>query len=254
MIRSLSASARCALETLVRLLFPPLCYSCGVLLPPRCHAVCPECHRAIERVLPSEPLFMVANERLCADRSMDALVTVFRFTQGGELERLLHQLKYGNAPGIGVWLGQQVGGILASDGECRGIDCILPMPLHPVKQRERGYNQSGMIARGISETVGARICTGILRRIRHTASQTRLGHDARRANVEGAFAVVPGRIHDIAGRCVLLVDDVITTGATMRSCARVLRSAGASRIVAASAAIADLDRLRGGNLPLSDLV
>ncbi len=249
MIQSLFAPARCALETLVRLLFPPLCYSCGVLLPPRCHAVCPECHRAIERVFPSDPLFTVASERLCADCSVDALVTVFRFTQGRELERLLHQLKYGNAPGIGVWLGEQVGRILASNGECRRIDCILPMPLHPVKQRERGYNQSGMIARGISPAVGARVYTGIVRRIRHTASQTRLGCDARRANVEGAFAVAPGRMRDIARRSVLLVDDVITTGATMRSCARVLRSAGASRIVAASAAIADLDRLRGGDFP-----
>jgi ComF family protein len=249
MIHSPLVPARGAVDALARFLFPPLCYSCGVLLPPRCRAVCPECHRAIERIHPSDVLFTFASERLCAGCTVDALVSVFRFAQGRKLERLIHQLKYGNAPGIGVWLGEQVGGVLASGGECRGIGCILPMPLHPVKLRERGYNQSGMIARGISLTVGARVHTGIVRRLRHTASQTSLGYDARKANVEGAFAVAPGRGPDIAGRCVLLVDDVITTGATMRSCAAVLRSAGASRIVAASAAIADFDRLHDDDPP-----
>jgi ComF family protein len=148
-----------------------------------------------------------------------------------------------------VWLGEQVGHILIRQKALAGVDCIVPVPLHIVKERERRYNQSKVIAEGIELVTGISVVPRALRRLRHTPSQTALGFDERKCNVDSAFEVHPARRAKISGRSVLLVDDVITTGATLRSCAAALRSAGATRIIAASVALADLDTLHAGDSP-----
>jgi ComF family protein len=111
--------------------------------------------------------------------------------------------------------------------------CIVPVPLHPRRLRERGFNPSALLARWIARDCGCRFDAGLLRRVRDTPSQTGLGRRARRANLRGAFAVRPGTR---APRAVWLVDDVITTGSTLAESARVLHRAGSERIVAICAA------------------
>jgi ComF family protein len=120
----------------------------------------------------------------------------------------------------------------------RGItaDAIVPLPLHKRKLRERGYNQSELIARGISEITGFPVRTDFVRRSKYTQTQTALSLDERKANMEDAFICGPA---DVGGTTVIVVDDIITTGSTVRSCAEVLKVAGAAEVIAASAAIAE---------------
>ena len=113
------------------------------------------------------------------------------------------------------------------------IDLIVPVPLHHLKKAERGYNQSYYIARGISKSTNIKIEENILKRIRFTQSQTKMNLEERRLNIENAF-----KVRKIL-RNILIVDDVITTGATVNECGKVLKKAGANEVYAASVAIAD---------------
>ena len=220
-------------------LFPPLCYGCTALLPPRFKILCPACIAPLEALDAADPLYLLARERLCADGLVDDLVSLYRFEKGHELQMLLHQLKYRGSAGIGRWFGEQVGNAVRSSAPPGRFDAIIPLPLHVARKRERGYNQSEQIARGMAKALGLRVRPDVVRRVRYTSTQTVLDSDERKANMEGAFAVMPGRIEAIRDRGVLLVDDVITTGATLGACAMALRRAGARQIVACSVGVAD---------------
>lgn len=219
--------------------FPPLCYSCGELLPRGCRIACPACVAAMRPINRADPLFLLARERLCEDGTVDELFSLFRFEKGGDLQSLMHHMKYSGAIGVGRWLGERLGSALQSGTWTTGSEAIIPIPLHTIKKRERGYNQSEQIARGAGKILGMPVETDLVRRIRHTRTQTTLGMDERRQNTAGAFVVPQKHCSDVEGRGFLLVDDVITTGATIRSCAQALRSAGARRIAACSVGLAD---------------
>ena len=157
----------------------------------------------------------------------------------GALRDLIHLLKYAQvrpaAAVLGRMLGDAILGIAASLPEKL---VVVPVPLHERKQRQRGFNQSELIARAAMKCVNPtgrfEIVTGALQRIRETGSQIGLTRHQRRENLRGAFAVkVPGRLAD---RDVLLVDDVFTTGTTASECARVLRKAGVRNIWVATVA------------------
>ncbi len=226
-------------RTLADFLFPPLCYACGALLPPGCRIACPECRNEMRVVCRDDLLFAVARDRLCGDGAVDELFSLFTFEKGKGVQSLLHELKYAGAVGVGRWLGSQLGLAIQAQGWAAEIDAIIPVPLHLVKRRERGYNQSEMIARGIRSILNTPVDPGAVRRCRHTPTQTALGIDDRRRNMEGAFVVPRKRQGTIGGKRFLLVDDVITTGATIRSCAGALKAAGARSIVACSVGLAD---------------
>ena len=116
----------------------------------------------------------------------------------------------------------------------RDVDVIVPVPLYPRKKREREFNQAEYLARALSREGGIPLDTGRLRRVKETVTQTRLDAKARADNLRGAFAVRGGDV--FANKRVALVDDVFTTGATMDSCARVLRDAGAADVMAVAVA------------------
>lgn len=220
-------------------LFPPLCYSCGTLLPSAHRIICPTCAATLTHVDRNDPVFGLARDRLCADGAVDDLFSLYKFEKGKELQALLHELKYAGAADVGRWLGVRLGRALRESGAVAGIDAIIPVPLHVVKKRERGFNQCEHIARGVREILELPARPELVRRCRHTSTQTQLGIDERMINMEGAFAVPLHRRKAIERRGFLLLDDVITTGATVRACAGALRAAGARTIVACSVALAD---------------
>lgn len=136
---------------------------------------------------------------------------------------IVHALKYGGRPGLARPLGRVLAGAVPA-GWARP-DLVLEVPLHPARERERGYNQAASLADALADALAAPRLPGALRRVRATRAQARLGEAARRANVAGAFAAVkPARLD---GRRVLVVDDVMTTGATMDACLAALDGAGA---------------------------
>jgi ComF family protein len=116
-------------------------------------------------------------------------------------------------------------------------DYLVPVPLHTLKKAERGYNQSYYIAKGISKRTKIPIAKNIVRRIKHTQSQTNLTSEERKANIEGAFKISKNQV--IKSSRIILVDDVITTGATISGCGSVLLSGGVEEIFALSAGIAE---------------
>jgi ComF family protein len=170
---------------------------------------------------------------------VDAVVSAFVFQKAGPLQALLHALKYGSADQLGLWLGEQMAGSVGT--QLPPVDVITAVPLHRAKERERGYNQAAMIANGFARRTGSAFVPELLRRTRHTSTQTKLSIEQRRVNMAGAFEIAERHAGLIEGTTVLVVDDVITTGATIAACAQVLRRAGAARVIAGSVALADHD-------------
>jgi ComF family protein len=148
--------------------------------------------------------------------------SLFRFEKGSAYQVLLHELKYRGNRKTGLYLGRLLGHELIPTSYSR-CDFLIPVPLHPGRQRQRGYNQSEIIARGVSEITGIPVLTRqIIRKGRHR-SQTSMGRSERFDNVFEEFSL--GRKPmDINGLKILIVDDVVTTGATLEACSRLLLS------------------------------
>lgn len=144
---------------------------------------------------------------------------------GPDIQDLIHGLKYNGRAVVARVLGERLGRLLAEGGFAEGLHLVHPVPLHPARRRERGYNQSLLIARSVSSSLGIPASGRLLARTRVTASQTGLDHDARSDNVRDAFRA--RKPEQVAGRRILLVDDVITTGATCNACSEALLRAGA---------------------------
>ena len=165
----------------------------------------------------------------------------------GELREMIHLLKYERMPAVARSLAPMLALSMATLG-LRGEVVLVAVPLFPSKQRQRGYNQAELLSdaaagllRKSSPGLGLRAAHGVLRRVRDTESQFALSPKGRRRNLQGAFEVDEAR--PLAGRTVLLVDDIYTTGATARECARVLRRAGVARVFVATLSRAQAERV-----------
>lgn len=152
----------------------------------------------------------------------------------GAVRELTHQLKYNHAFWVLPDLADLAEAAYRAHFADAGVDLVAAVPLHARRRRQRGYNQSALLTRALARRAGLRVCNRLLRRERDTGTQTQLTAAARLLNVRGAFSVPHPRL--AAGRTVLLVDDVMTTGATLDECARALRAAGAKRVLALSVA------------------
>ena len=160
-----------------------------------------------------------------------------RFLRHGRVQQLLHQLKYQGQAGVGRALGQLYGAELAAAGLGPEFDVLVPVPLHRRKLARRGYNQAEAFAAGLATALPCPSAPHALRRTEHTASQTRKGRAERWQNVATVFEVAEPAA--VVGRRVLLVDDVLTTGATLEACGAALLAAGAQTVSIATIACAD---------------
>jgi predicted amidophosphoribosyltransferase len=221
--------------------FPLLCLGCDARLRPDTHSLllCPACLRRLPRAGADAPEQRLG--RLPADAPRpDRTLALWTFDAGGSIRRVQHALKYGGRPQLGVDLGALVGRALAEAWTGSTYDAVVAIPLSRGRLLERGYNQAETLARGVAAATGSGHATDrLLVRSRAVPSQTRLGREARRANVAGAFAVAPGEEARLSGRRVLLVDDVLTTGATLSAATAPLLAAGAVVDAAVLACVAD---------------
>jgi ComF family protein len=246
-----------AAESIFTTLFPGNCRFCdSPLIRVSRVPVCDECLESI-RGLPADQLTCeVCGERLLrpADRAelfngvtkcaacrqhQPSFETAMCYGEyDGGLRELIHLLKYERVKSTASVLGRMVGEII-TEMQPRFKDegpLVIPVPLHGSKLRARGFNQSEMIARAAVKSAGlkSQVNTTALERIRDTGSQTGMTRPQRQQNMHGAFAVIHAA--EVAGREILLVDDVFTTGATVSECARVLKRAGASKVYVATVA------------------
>jgi ComF family protein len=151
-----------------------------------------------------------------------------KFKKGGVVQHLLHQLKYNNCPEIGERLGKAYGRELAEHSPAVEFDLIVPVPLHRSRLRKRGYNQSAWFAKGLSDALGVPWDESISIRTKSSATQTRKSRSARWENVQHVFSVRGGAPLD--RKRILLVDDIITTGATLEACGQHLLDSGCASI------------------------
>lgn len=212
-----------------------MCISCNTPLPDGSQKICQKCWSAIPPLTKNHSLYQETRTKLLAEGCIDDLISCYVFEREGPFQHITHALKYQEYKSFGVELGKQIGG-LVRDWNVE-TDIIVPVPLHRIKHRERGYNQSEFIAQGIASIIDKPIMVDAIRRVRHTQTQTKLNLEERYKNMKDAFDTLPGASKKLYGKTCLLVDDIITTGATTNSCAREILEAGAKSIIAASAAL-----------------
>lgn len=167
---------------------------------------------------------------------LQAASSFLLFSSQGMVQRMLHRLKYANDREIGLLLGRSMAGELMVSQRFSTVDTLMPVPLHPRKERQRGYNQSQVLVDGMSQVWPLRQAGRELMRVVRTPSQTRRGRLDRWRNVQEAFHVDDPR--PLQGRHVLLVDDVVTTGATLEGCIKALSTVPDLRISVCTVACA----------------
>jgi ComF family protein len=173
---------------------------------------------------------MSGGQALCADCAECAHLFAKGFVcmDYGSGRRILHGFKYGGR----AYYGESVAQIMYDRicGEMPEADMLLPVPMYGKKERKRGYNQADVAGRLLARKLGLPYEDALLRRVRGTAAMSRLKAEERAANVRGAFAVAPGGESRLAGRRVMLVDDIFTTGSTVDACAETLLAGGAKAV------------------------
>ena len=225
-------SATRVLNAIVRVVLPPVCAGCGA----SGYWMCPLCNHSSERI----DLAKVC--RRCGQRSADGLACSRCGSWGtalvgcrsaylfdGAVRQMVHRLKYRGEHARSEWCGIEVARLAIEVGSTP--DFLAPVPLHRTRMRSRGYNQSAKIAKVVSQALGVP-WGDVLSRTRATISQVGLDAERRRENVAGAFAC----FHDLSDLSVLLIDDVVTTGATLDACAEACQRAGAREVRAVTLA------------------
>jgi ComF family protein len=207
-------------DDFISLLFPRLCYACGNHLLRNENLICTECYVVIPRTKyhleSGNPVAQLFWGRCVIEKA----AAFSYYNKGSRIRNLIHNLKYKGIKEIGYELGRIYGLSLKSSGFTADIDLIIPVPLHPSKKRIRGFNQSDLISQGLAGVTGLSVDTNTLVRTLVSVTQTKRSRYERWTNVEGIFHVTNPEI--IKDMHILLVDDVITTGSTIESCANEL--------------------------------
>lgn len=200
----------------IGLFFPTYCFGCNRSLVKGEDTLCTICLIDLPKtnyhLLVDNPI----KNRLAGRLSVEHALAYLKFRKSGVVQHLLHQLKYNNHPEIGVKLGSTYGNELVQAGFQKEFDIIIPIPLHPTRLRKRGYNQSAKFAEGLSHSLRIPWAESISIRKITTSTQTKKSKQERWENVEEAFGVQS--TEKIVDQRILLVDDVVTTGATLEAC------------------------------------
>lgn len=230
-------TAKLWLDDLVGLLFPRLCNTCGNPLIHSENQICIKCLYD----LPFTDYHLHAENRVARQLwgrvPLHAAMAMLYFKKGAKVQNLIHNLKYNSKTEVGIILGNLLGERLKSSPLYQEVDLIIPVPLHLKKLRSRGYNQSTFIAEGISQTMNVLFTEKVLLRNIATESQTKKSRYNRYENMLEVFSI--SNQQNILNKHILLVDDVITTGATLEACANILLNNGAARVSIAAIAFAD---------------
>ena len=223
-------------DSFLNLIFPHVCEGCGSdiineesRLCIRCLTALPETNFQIHSGNPVEKIFW---GRL----SLVSATAQYYFTKESLMQHLMHQLKYKGNKELGFQLGRLMGIALKETNRFNSIDALVPLPLFPSKEKKRGYNQATVLCEGIAEIISLPVLNNVVIRPQHTDTQTKKGRIERWKNIEGKFELVNPEM--IKNKHLLLVDDVVTTGATLEACGQELLSSENSRLSIATLCIA----------------
>lgn len=221
---------------IIGLFFPLYCPVCGIPLYVSGEVICLSCELKMPRTDytddPDNPVAQLFWGRV----KLDGATSLFRFEKGSKYQPLLHLLKYKGQKRIGIFLGRMLGAEVGCH-PFRKADYIVPVPLHKKRQKKRGYNQSEIIAAGVSRVTGIPINTRIIQRDRDTDSQTEKSRFERWENMEHVFSLQKDAT-SLCGCSFLLIDDVVTTGSTLEACAETLLKIAGAKVYVATVACA----------------
>ncbi|MDA0986444.1 MAG: ComF family protein [Bacteroidetes bacterium] len=178
-------------------------------------------------------------ERFQNNGVLDNFYGLYYFENNGVLQKLLHQLKYENRKFIAEIFGDLIGNEIKENKLFEDNKLIIPIPLNKIKERERGYNQSLILAKRVSKILGINTLDNILFRKKYTKTQTQLNLQERKENIKDAFEVRNNEL--IKNQNIILVDDVITSGSTIEEAAKCLKNNGANKVISFSIAVAQLE-------------
>jgi ComF family protein len=224
--RRLIQPALSCFSSFIDLIYPPFCLICKNRLDSDSRFVCNACwsfHVLEHPDLPLEQLDVLQHTTAWFERS----IAIYEFSE--TIQDLIHVMKYKNLPGICTRFGEDIGGLCLHYNFLDDVDIIAPVPLHALRLRERSYNQAGLIAQEIAQLNAITFDEKLLRRVRYTNQQAKFNKEERAENVRDAFALKKNV--NIAAKTIALVDDVLTTGATMNECARILKENGANHVI-----------------------
>lgn len=207
----------------LNLIYPNTCKACDSVLEGNEATLCTACHIGLPYMLDTAEI----ERKFWGKIPVKAVIVLLKFAKEGRVQRLLHRLKYSNEPEVGQYLGTMLGQKLMQ--KKIELDVLISVPMHPEKQKQRGYNQAEEIAIGVGEITQIKLGTGILIKSKNTISQTKKSREERSKNVENLFEIM--RPTEVLGQRIGLVDDVLTTGATLEACGNILLEAGAKEIV-----------------------
>ena len=177
--------------------------------------------------------------RLNSKVNSDSAFSLYDFDESSPIQQIIHYLKYRGMKRVGIFLGELIGKELEKDSNenLEEFDYIIPVPLYKTKLRERGYNQSEYLCKGLNNVLNIEILNDLVNRTRHTRSQTKLTLAERVENVKNAFEINKKFIGTIVDKKIILVDDIITTGSTLNEVIKVLREEKVSKIFVITAAM-----------------
>lgn len=222
-------------ESVLHLLFPHVCTGCGSDLLSKDSVLCMRCVEAMPETQFELHANNPAEKTFWGRLPVAAASAQFYFTKESLMQHLMHQLKYKGNKELGVQLGRIMGEQLRKSGRFT-VDALIPLPLFPDKERRRGYNQATVLCQGIAETMQVPVLNNIITRPQHTETQTKKGRIERWKNMEGKFVLINKTA--IENKHILLVDDVVTTGATLEACGNELLQAESVKLSIATLCIA----------------
>jgi ComF family protein len=226
-------------DDLLALLFPESCFACDEAMARGEKFICTSCNVKLpytDSHIHGATEINQFQKRFWGKVPIRYVFAYMHFIPKGRVQRLLHKLKYKGAQELGEHLGSRFGSLLTDYHYAGQFDLIIPVPLHKAKQRRRGYNQSESFAKGLANMMNLDYEIKSLVRTMHTSTQTRKSRLDRWQNVEEVFKVI--KAETIKGKHILLVDDVMTTGATLEACSVALLRSGAKDVSIAALAAA----------------
>lgn len=223
------------LKLILDLCFPPLCQACNKVLGDNELMICTACRHHLPMAFESSLEHKFQHEVL-QGIELQNIYVLFFFQKRGLVQQLLHHIKYKNQQKTGIVLGQWLGSYMLTSSYFRAIDVVTPVPIHRKRLKQRGYNQVEQFAKEIALHIGANFNDGILKKIKHTKTQVFQSKTERWKSVQYSFKLIDSTT--IVGQNILLVDDIITTGATIKACYQTLQSGQPKSISVAAIAIA----------------
>jgi len=218
------------------LLFPRTCFACGKSLFRNEKVICLSCLYHLPKTNFHKDKDNPASRTFWGRVNIEAATAMYFYKKGGKVQHLIHQLKYKGHQEIGIFLGEQYGSELIKCDNFNSIDIVIPIPLHQKKLRKRGFNQAELFAIGLAKTMDVELDTNSVVRNIATSTQTKKSRYRRWENVSEIFVLK--NPEKLAGKHVLVVDDVITTGATMEACVQAIQEVKNVKVSVASIAYA----------------